>query len=381
MQKLFVTCPHGFEPLLEQELKNLGLQSLSPGFCGVAVPKSFDNICLINYQSRIATRVLWPIAEFYCENRDDLYENARDINWSDFMHCNKTFAIDANVSHPNLTNSLFAALVVKDAICDSFREQTGSRPSIDKHFPDVQLNLFIQKSKATIYIDTSGAPLHKRGWRDLNTQATMHESLAAALLLFTKYSKDKTFCDPFCGSGTFLVEAAMIATNTPPGFIRKKWGFFNLPGFDKTHWIKWKEQQDSLRIPLEKGRIFGSDKSRETSEVCQKHLQKLGFASSVEVQYNDVAYYTPPTPPQHVLTNPPYGKRLETSISLLQHFDDFLQNKCAPDLKAYLIYPEQEPLETAELTVHSLLSFKNGGLPINLFSVKKNNLTPPTTCD
>lgn len=372
MKQLFVTCPHGFEPILEQELKSLGLHSLSPGFCGIFVPKSFDNICLINYQSRVATRVLWPIADFACRDKEDLYANARNITWSDYLHCHKTFAIDSNVSHPNLTNSMFASLVVKDAICDFFRDETGARPSIDKQFPDVQLNLFIQKGRATIYVDTSGAPLHKRGWRDLHTEATMHESLAAALLLFTNYSSDKTFCDPFCGSGTFLMEAAMIATRTAPGFLRKKWGFFNLPGFEKEHWIKWKASQDSLRLPLEKGRIFGSDKSREASDATQKHLQKLGFASAIEVKYDDIAYYTPGAPPECILTNPPYGKRLETSVLLFQQFAEFIQNKCAPDVKAYLIYPEQELLETAGLSVHSELSFKNGGLPIKLFSVKKN---------
>jgi putative N6-adenine-specific DNA methylase len=371
MKQLFVTCPHGFEPILEQELKSLGLNSISASFCGVFVPKSFDNICLINYQSRVATRVLWPIADFTCRDKDDLYSKAKNIAWDDFMHCNKTFAIDSNVSHQNLTNSMFASLVVKDAICDFFREQTGSRPSVDRQFPDIQLNLFIQKGRATIYIDTSGAPLHKRGWRDTHTEATMHESLAAALLLFTSYSKDKTFCDPFCGSGTFLIEAAMIATKTAPGFLRKKWGFFHLPEFDKAHWIQWKADQDKLRIPLEKGMIFGSDKSRETSDACIKHLQKAGFASSIDVAYDEITYYNPKVAPQCVLTNPPYGKRLETSPLILQQFSDFLQNKCKEDVEAYLIYPELEQLEAAGLLVDSLLSFKNGGLPIELFQVKK----------
>ncbi|MBS0626678.1 MAG: 50S rRNA methyltransferase [Verrucomicrobia bacterium] len=372
MKQLFVTCPHGFEPILEKELKMLGVHSTSISFCGVFVPKSFDNACLINYWSRVATRVLWPIADFSCRGKEDLYTNTKNIPWSDFMHPNKTFAIDSNVSHHNLTNSLFASLVVKDAICDFFREKVGARPSIDKHFPDVQLNLFIQKGRATLYLDTSGAPLHKRGWRDPGTEATLHESLAAALLLLTGYSKEKTFCDPFCGSGTFLVEAAMIATNTPPGFLRKKWGFFHLPGFDKAHFLKWKEEQDKKRIPLEKGKIFGSDKSREAAESCQKHLGKLGFSSSIQVNYDDVAYYKPPFPPQSILTNPPYGKRLETSVLLFKQLAEFLENKCAPEVTTYLLYPEQELLETAGLFVREELSFKNGGLPIKLFNVKKN---------
>lgn len=372
MKQLFVTCPHGFEPILEKELRSLGINSLTPSFCGIFVPKTFENIFLINYQSRVATRVLWPVADFFCRGKEDLYHHAKNVPWSDFMHCSKTFAIDSNVTHPNLTNSLFASLIVKDAICDFFREKTGARPSIDKHFPDVQLNLFIQKGKATIYVDTSGAPLHKRGWRDAGTEATIHESLAAALLLYIGYDKDKTFCDPFCGSGTFLVEAAMIATRTPPGLLRKKWGFFHLPGFDKAKWLEWKENQDSLRVPLEKGKILGSDKSREASDSCKKHLQKYGFASSIDLHFDDVAYYNPKVAPECILTNPPYGKRLETSVLLFKQLGTFLEDKCAKDVSAYLIYPEEELLQTAGLLVQPKLSFKNGGLPIKLFSIKQN---------
>lgn len=371
MKHLFVTCPHGFEPILQQELLELAIES-TLGFCGVTIPKSWENIYKVNYLSRVATRVLWPIAQFQCRGKEDLYQAVRNLPWTDFLHCNKTFAIDANVSHPTLTNSLFAALVVKDAICDFFREKTGERPSINKQFPDVQLNLFIQKGRGTLYIDTSGAPLHKRGWRETNTEATLHESLAAALLLLSGYTKEKAFCDPFCGSGTFLVEAAMIATDTPPGFLRKKWGFFHLPGFDKERWTEWRLKQDKKRTPLLKGKIFGSDKSREASEICSKHLQKMGFAQAVQVQYNDIAFYKPPEKPTLIVTNPPYGKRLETSRELFCQFDDFIKEKCAQDVKAFFLYPEKDLLTAAGLDVEEKLSFKNGGLSIKLFYINHN---------
>jgi putative N6-adenine-specific DNA methylase len=129
MSDLFVTCPHGFEELLQKELTSLGISKVSPRFCGVSVPESIENVFTVNYESRIATRVLWPIAEFPCSGRDDLYKHCRRISWDYFLDCNKTFAIDSNVQHPTLTNSLFAAMVVKDAICDFFRDKTGARPS------------------------------------------------------------------------------------------------------------------------------------------------------------------------------------------------------------------------------------------------------------
>ncbi len=372
MNRLFVTCPHGFESVLAKELKSFGIQNPEPSFCGVFIPKTRDNIYTVNYASRTATRVLWPVCDFACRGKEDLYRGAKNVLWDNFLDCNKTFAIDANVSHPALTNSMFASLVVKDAICDFFREKNGQRPSVNKQFPDVQLNLFIQRGRAVIYVDTSGAPLHKRGWRESNTEATLHESLAAALLLMTGYDKNKIFCDPFCGSGTFLVEAGLIATQTPPGFLRKKWGFFNLPGFDRAHFLSWKETRDKLKTPLEKGKIFGSDKSREASDICKKHLQKPGFSSSIEVHYDDIAYYKPKIAPNFILTNPPYGKRLETSVLLFKQLSEFIETKCAPDVEVYILYPEKEMLEAAGLSVQSKLSFKNGGLPIELFYVNKN---------
>lgn len=372
MKHLFVTCPHGFEPVLRKELQNLGIKSISEGFCGLFVPLSWRNVFLINYQSRVATRVLWPIADFFCKNKEDLYRHAKKIPWDQFLNVNKTFAIDANVSHINLKNSLFAALVVKDAICDFFRDKIGSRPSVHTKFPDVQLNLFIQKEQAVLYMDTSGLPLHKRGWRDSGAEAPLHESLAAGLLLATDYSEDKVFCDPFCGSGTFLVEAAMIATKTPPGFIRKKWGFSHLPDFNEEEWLLFRKEQDSLRIPLAKGKILGSDRSREASERTIKHLQKLGFASAAEVQYEDVALYSPSVKPNYILANPPYGKRLEASKTAFSRFKEFLSSRCAEDTKAYLLYPEPTLLEEVGLNPSSVFHFHNGGLPIHLFSVRNN---------
>jgi putative N6-adenine-specific DNA methylase len=368
MKELFVTCPHGFEPILQKELQSLGVSHVFTGFCGVCIPKTLQNVFIVNYCSRIATRVLWPIATFRCGGRDDLYNHSKRIDWTQYLNCETTFAIDANVQHPMLKNSLFAALVVKDAICDSLREKTGSRPSIDKHHPDVQLNLFIQKGMAHLYLDTSGAPLHKRGWRKTNTEATLHETLAAALLLQTGYSSDKTLCDPFCGSGTFLIEAAMIATRTPAGFFRKKWGFFSLPGFNRNAWLQWKQEKDSQIIPLLKGKIFGSDKSREASEICKQHLQKTSFGSSIEVHYDEISYYKPKIKPDYVITNPPYGKRIETSDKLYKEIGDFLVNHCSPDVKAHILCTDVPPIDSISKTVSGSLSFKNGGLPVSLHS-------------
>jgi putative N6-adenine-specific DNA methylase len=370
MRDLFITCPHGFEALLEKELKDLGIAKVLPRFCGVLVPKTKENVFIANYLSRVATRVLWPIAEFHCSGREDLYANCSKVDWSLFLNPRKTFAIDANVHHPALKNSLFAALVVKDAICDHFRNKTGSRPSVDTQNPDMQLNLFIQKGKATLYLDTSGAPLHKRGWRVHQVEASIHESLAAALLLMSGYSKEKVFCDPFCGSGTFLIEAAWIATNTPPGILRKNWGFFRLPGFDMQEWKTWKDSQNAKRTSLPKGMIFGSDKSRETSGLCKEHLWKAGVSDCVELSYDPVAYYNLPTKPDLIVTNPPYGKRLEATHQLFKEFASFLQKSAASSTQVHMLAPESFSFEIEDFSPRSEFVFKNGGLPVKLLTLQ-----------
>ena len=183
--KLFISCPFGLEDLLCKELVMLGITQIHKHFCGVEIPYTEEHLFTANYQSRIATRVLLPLLRFSCHNKDDLYRHAREIPWQDFLTPEKTFAIDANLhQHPNITHSLFAALVVKDAICDRLREKQGKRPSVDVRSPDLQFNLFLHKTKATLYLDTSGSPLFKRGWRKETGPAPLQESLAAACLLY-----------------------------------------------------------------------------------------------------------------------------------------------------------------------------------------------------
>lgn len=368
MHDLFITCPGGFEAVLEKELRALGVTNTRAAFCGVFAKNTMENVFLANYMARSATRVLFPLAKFRCRGKDDLYKESKKVNWSSFLHTEKTFAIDANVFHSKLSNSQFAALVVKDAICDFFREKEGKRPSVNVKFPHVQLNLFIQKDTAWIYLDTSGAPLHKRGWRDSQTKASIHESLAAGLLLAAGYRRGEVFCDPFCGSGTFLVEAGLIATNTPPGFWRRKWGFFHLPGFQESKWLAWKGQKDQDRIPLEKGTLLGSDKSRETSDTARAHLRKALLEKYAEVSFDEIAAYSPQKEPSFILTNPPYGKRLELTPELFSELQVFLANK-APKAKAFVLAHDLKDLEGSSLKVETKLSFKNGGLPIKLLSV------------
>src|ERR1700722_8739454 len=220
---LFITCAQHLEPLLIQELTALGITDLKLGFRGIWAPNTIENIYKINYLSRLATRVLLPLSQFACPDAQALYTEAKKIPWLDYLDETKTIAIDANIHHPQIRHSLYGAQLIKDAICDVVREKKGARPSVDVKNPDIQLNVFIQKNRATLSIDTSGIPLYKRGWKEAATEATLPETLAAAILLRAGYGEREVLCDPFCGSGTFLIEAACMATQTPAGYFRKKW--------------------------------------------------------------------------------------------------------------------------------------------------------------
>jgi putative N6-adenine-specific DNA methylase len=373
MEELFISCPHHFEELLLKELKEMGISKIRQGFCGVYAPADMRNVYLINYCSRIATRVLWPLSRFGCPDKQALYTMAKRVCWSKFMNVSSTFAIDANVSHPNLKNSLFAALVVKDAICDYFREKTESRPSIDIQNPDVQLNLFIQKGQATLYLDTSGAPLHKRGWRTENTEATLHESLAAALLIGSGFKKGINLCDPFCGSGTFLVEGAMIATNTPAGYFRKKWGFMNMPLYEENTWKSFKEAKDAKIEPLEKGTICGSDKDYEAFKTCYKHLKFTGFRGLIDIENVDVSTYHPSMQPQYVICNPPYGKRLELTRSVAQGLKNFIDRECASSTKIFVLTSEKTFIQELAKDSKEIVAFKNGGTAVSFYYLQQKS--------
>lgn len=371
MEELFVSCPHHFEEILLGELRSLGISKVRQGFCGVYAPLSMENVYLINYCSRVATRVLWPLARFGCPNREALYTMAKKVGWAKYLSVDKTFAIDANVSHPLLKNSLFASLVVKDAICDYFRDKDGERPSVNIQEPDVQLNLFIQKGQATLYIDTSGAPLHKRGWRHENTEATLHESIAAALLLRCGYKGDVPLCDPFCGSGTFLIEAAMMATNTPPGFFRTKWGFMGMPSFHEDTWKKFKAKIDSKMTTLPSGLIFGADKEESAFKTTYRHIKATPFRGLIDLQHQDVASYHPPKTPGIVICNPPYGKRLELSKNITESLKRFMQTECSDETRVFILTSDPIFLKPLATTISEDLSFKNGGIQVGLYYVKR----------
>ncbi len=367
---LFVSCAPALEPLLLDELKELGVSDLHVGYRGVFVEQwDWPTLYKINYGSRLASRVLLPLARFRCFDRKSLYRHIFDIDWSAYLKDGYTFAIDANVHHRELRNSLFAAQVVKDAICDQMRQRTGRRPSIDVQNPTIQLNLYIQQTLAIISFDTSGAPLHKRGYRQESVEAPVQETLAAAMLRLAHYSPDQIMLDPCCGSGTLLIEAALMATQTPPGYLRQQWGFMRHPEYNVTEWLKVRNKLDEKRQPLKSNHLFGIDINKNAVWATKTNLKAAGFGQFVEVSQADFRDFTPSIPPTLILTNPPHGRRLEDENQLRPFYralGDFMKQKSAKPSRGFIFTGNLELAKEVGLAASRRHVLSNGGIDSRL---------------
>lgn len=367
---LFITCGQNLEPLLAEEIAKMGFPQAVTGFRGVHVrDATLEAVYRINYLSRIASRVLVPIARFRCRDDKALYQGMQQVRWEKFFPRLESFAIDANVSHPLLRNSLYAIQVAKDAICDQLREHKNQRPDIDIKNPDVQLNLFINESSGIISFDTSGSPLHKRGYRQESIEAPMQENLAAALLFLAGYQGSEVMCDPCCGSGTLLIEAALMASKTPPGFLRTKWGFLRMPGHSQELWLKIKNEADSLRTPLPEGHFFGSDVSKQAVHACKTNLRATGLHHAIQVVQNDIRDYEPPIAPNFIITNPPYGRRLddvEHLRPLYRAIGDFMKRKAAKPARGFVFTGSLDLSKEVGLAASRRHVLDNGGIEARL---------------
>ncbi len=223
---------------------------------GVSIPLSRDEAYRIVYGSRLASRVLRPLSVFDCSSPEELYDNAAAFNWSLLIQPGQTFKITATVSDSSITHNHYAALKLKDAIVDSLREARGDRPHVDRDDPDIRIDLFLRRDQATLSLYYSDGALHRRGYRKQAVEAPLKENLAAALLRFSGWNGKQKLCDFFCGSGTILMEAAMMVTKTPAGFFRATQGFETLPDFSKEAWEKIKLEMDSQIVPLPPDSLF-----------------------------------------------------------------------------------------------------------------------------
>jgi putative N6-adenine-specific DNA methylase len=326
----FAQVPGMMEELCEQELIELGAKNTRVAYRGIYFEADLLTIYRINYTSRTISRVLAPLKSFHCRNADSIMKLAKQIKWDKMFSLDQTFAITSTVSKSTINNSLYASQVLKDGIADYFRAKFGKRPNVETVNPDVRFNLFIEKDNAVLSLDTSGESLHKRGYRLLAGEAPMQETLAAAIIRLSKWDGEKPLLDCMCGSGTILCEALMHYCRIPAQKLRKKFGFFHLPDFNKSVWEKFKNETDNQIRPLSKGIISGSDKSQLTVNIAKENLSRLPYAENVTLSAH---------PFQHIkqfesgilITNPPYGIRLgkrDEVENLYKELGDFLKTKC-----------------------------------------------------
>ena len=300
----------GLEPVLAQELTQLGANNVQIGRRMVSFTGNKEMMYRANFQLHTAIRILKPIRHFKAGSADDVYEEVKKVDWSKYIEKGKTFSVDSVVYSDEFRNSRFVSYKVKDAIVDQFRENTGDRPNISVSNPDIRLNIHIAEDKATLSLDSSGESLHRRGYRQESVEAPLNEVLAAGMILMTGWKGDTDFVDPMCGSGTLLVEAALIARNMSPGIFRKEFAFERWSDFDQ-ELFDTIYNDDSQEREF-KHHIYGYDVDIKAVNTARLNVRAAGLTSDITVEEADFKDFKRPEEKTIMVCNPPYGERIST---------------------------------------------------------------------
>ncbi|ADM98932.1 23S rRNA m2G2445 methyltransferase [Dickeya dadantii 3937] len=370
MNSLFASTARGLEELLKSELEALGAQQCTVVQGGV----HFQGDDRLLYQSlmwsRLASRILLPLNEFNVYSDLDLYLGVQAVDWSAVFDVNHTFAVHFTGTNDEIRNSQYGALKVKDAIVDSFSRKTGQRPDVARQQPDIRINVFLQREKASVALDLSGESLHLRGYREMAGQAPLKENLAAAIVLRSGWEAGTPMVDPMCGSGTLLIEAAMMAADRAPGLHRQHWGFLAWQNHNPTLWKSvTTEAQERARAGLQatSSRFFGSDVDRRMVEIASSNARRAGVSSLIRFESADATQLKNPLPQGPtgtVVSNPPYGERLESEPALIA-LHNLLGRKMKSEFggwKLSLFSASPELLSCLQLRADRQFKAKNGPL-------------------
>jgi len=313
MEQFFASSPRGLEPLLAAELASLGAQRVREVPGGVAFSGDWRVCYMANLWSRLASRVLWRVAEFDYTGEGDIYEAARSVDWMRLFAVERTLRVNVSAQKSPLKSLDFATLRIKDAVCDRFREALGSRPNVDRANPDVRVHAFLEATRGAFYLDTSGEPLFKRGWRAGAGEAPLRENLAAGIVMLSGWKPGEPLLDPMCGGGTLLVEAAAMARGRAPG-ARRAFGFQKLKIFDAKLWTNIKhEERTTKTVKLE---IFGSDNDPRALNDARRNLAAAGVERWVKLEQADILERAAPAAAGVMVANPPYGERIGSKEEL-----------------------------------------------------------------
>ncbi|EQD78342.1 RNA methylase, partial [mine drainage metagenome] len=382
MSTLFITCAKGLEELLRDELSGLGLPDARATVAGVHLAGGLEAAYRVCLYSRLASRVLLPLAQFAAGAARDLHAGVQGIDWSTLLAPEGSLTVDANLSQSALTHSQFVAQTVKDAIVDQFRDACGVRPSVDREQPDVRVNLHLRRDRAALSLDLSGAPLHQRGWRLQQGAAPLKENVAAAMLLRARwpetYAAGGVLFDPMCGAGTLLIEAALMSAGVAPGLTRVAFGFERWRGHDAVLWqcLRTQAEQTAHAGLAALHPVFhGRDRDPDALAAARGNAQRAGVAGFIQLERGDVAHMAPPVSESTglLISNPPYGERLGEMPEVLALYRTLGERLRASfgGWRAALLFGEQGDGHMIGLKPERSQRLYNGALACNLlqFSV------------
>lgn len=367
----FATCPRGLEALLVEELSTQKAHKILVTDGGASFEGDLETMYRVNLHSRIATRVLSRVGEGTYATEDDIYKATFRLDWPSWFKVSQTIRVKVTGVKCPLKSLDFVTLRIKDAICDRFREEGALRPSVSVRDPDVRIHAYLTQDQYQLYLDTSGAPLYQRGFRDVSVIAPLRENLAAGIIMLSDWKPGTPFLDPMCGSGTFLIEAAMMAVNQPPG-LRRVFGFQHLKSFDEALWKKIESEALRQMKPIEFLEIYGSDMDLRAVRVARHNLKVAGLDVVAKVVQSDFIKLEPPRSEGVLVTNPPYGQRIGEDEDLKEVYPVWAKHMkesfCGWDtyfLTADLQMPKYMRLKPSKKT-----PLFNGALECRLFEIK-----------
>ncbi len=371
MTDFFSPCPRGLEKILEADLAAMGGMDVKATEGGVAFSGDWALCYRANLESRIASRVLWRVKETTFRTEQDIYKAVYDLPWQRWFHVSRTIKVSTTAIRCELKSIDFVTLMVKDAVCDRFREHCDERPSVDTLDPDMRINVFIEENRLMLYLDTSGDALFKRGIRLHTNIAPIRENLAAGILRLANWKPGIPLLDPMCGSGTFLIEAAQISLNIKPG-IARRFAFEKLLNFDAPRWQQMKDEAIAAQLPPSPLDIFGSDLYGDAMKTASRNLQEAGLIECVSLKQANILEISAPKDSGIMVANLPYGERmgeLEELEELYPKLGDALKKKFG-GWTAYLFTADKAILKMMRLSPSKRTPLFNGAIECRLLEYR-----------
>jgi putative N6-adenine-specific DNA methylase len=371
VERYFAPCPRGLETALADELERLGAGDIEPADGGVAFSGALELAYRANLESRLASRVLWRVGDGAYRDERDVYTLAYRLDWPKWFRADRTLRVDVAATRSPLKSLEFATLRIKDAVCDRHRAVAGKRPTVSKDHPDVRVHAYLTADHATFYLDTSGEPLFKRGYRRETTEAPLRENLAAGLLRLAGWQPGTPLLDPMCGSGTITIEAALMALDIAPG-LKRTFGFQKLAWYDGPAWQRIKQTAQRRAKPPAPIGIYASDDDASAIQRCAANLVAAGASGAVSVERVDALARAAPEPTGVIVTNPPYGVRQADSAALAAFYPqlgDALKQRFA-GWTAYLFSGDPRLPKLIGLKASRRTPLFNGALECRLYEYR-----------